>query len=277
VDIKSLLIACTFALDAGRPCADLPGLARPAHTGGLPLSISAMDRLQGEHEPLNPATLPLSAEDRDAISRVAYAEAGNQGEEGIAAVIWTILNRVLSGHFQPTVQAVIDAPNQFEPATRAGGWRNLPPLSRDQAIQFNTILNLVGSGRLPDPTEGALYFQNRAIVTARVAAGQVSPNLVDFGGAPAVAQVRDHTFYDERAYPGPGSPPNAPGVSRDGESSAGPLLVEEVTTGVGGERVLFVTNAAAPATEAPSQQRPAANSTIQGGGPLFVPVGRQAQ
>ena len=75
------------------------------------------------------AALPfaLSAEDRDAIGRIAYAEAGNQGEEGIAAVIFCVLNRVNSGLFQGSVQAVIDARNQFEPATRVGGWRRLPP------------------------------------------------------------------------------------------------------------------------------------------------------
>ena len=41
----------------------------------------------------------LSYEDREAIGRVTYAEAGNQGEEGLAAVIFTILNRVNSGQF----------------------------------------------------------------------------------------------------------------------------------------------------------------------------------
>lgn len=91
----------------------------------------------------------LSYEDRDALGRVSYAEAGNQGEEGIAAVIFTILNRVNSGHFDSTVQGVIDAPNQFEPATRVGGWRYLPPLDPWQTVQFDTILNLILAGRLP--------------------------------------------------------------------------------------------------------------------------------
>src|SRR5262249_42536254 len=41
----------------------------------------------------------------------------------------TILNRVASGRFQNNIQAVIDARDQFEPVTKAGGWRNLPPLA----------------------------------------------------------------------------------------------------------------------------------------------------
>ena len=141
----------------------------------------------------------LSFEDREAIGRVSYAEAGNQGEEGIAAVIFTILNRVNSGEFSSSVQGVIDAPNQFEPATRAGGWRYLPPLDTWQSIQFETILNLILAGRLPDLTNGALFFQNAGIVAARAARGAVSPYLVDFGGTPPVAEIGDHRFYDRRA------------------------------------------------------------------------------
>ncbi|MFO1153975.1 MAG: cell wall hydrolase [Rhodospirillales bacterium] len=141
----------------------------------------------------------LAADDREAIGRIAYAEAGNQGEEGIAAVIYTILNRVSSGQFQSTIQGVIDAPNQFEPATRAGGWRYLPPLTLSQRIQYETILKLILASRLPDPTNGALFFQNARIVAARAAAGSGSSYLVDFGGTPPIAEIRDHRFYDARA------------------------------------------------------------------------------
>jgi spore germination cell wall hydrolase CwlJ-like protein len=141
----------------------------------------------------------LSYEDREAIGRVTYAEAGNQGEEGIAAVIFTILNRANSGQFGSSVQGVIDAPNQFEPATRAGGWRYLPPLDSWQSVQFETILNLILAGRLPDLTNGALFFQNARIVSARAARGAVSPYLVDFGGTPPAAEIGDHRFYDWRA------------------------------------------------------------------------------
>jgi hypothetical protein len=141
----------------------------------------------------------LSSEDREAIGRVTYAEAGNQGEEGIAAVIFTILNRVSSGQFQGNVQDVIDAPNQFEPATRAGGWRYLPALDSTQSTQFETILNLILAGWLPDLTNGALFFQNARIVAARAARGAGSSYLVDFGGTPPVAEIGDHRFYDARA------------------------------------------------------------------------------
>ncbi|QNT69776.1 cell wall hydrolase [Defluviicoccus vanus] len=141
----------------------------------------------------------LTWEDRDALGRVAFAEAGNQGDLGIAAVVYTIFNRVNSGQFQSTVQDVIDAPNQFEPCMRAGGWRNLRPLSASQDAVFANILDQILSGALPDPTNGALFFQNARIVAARAARGKGSASLVDFGGTPPVAEIGDHRFYDWRA------------------------------------------------------------------------------
>jgi N-acetylmuramoyl-L-alanine amidase len=185
-----------FALAA---CAGATGPQQDL-SAGYPDAEVAPNAVSGE-----PANWPgspypmLSYEDREAIGRVTYAEAGNQGEEGIAAVIFTILNRVNSGQFDSSVQGVIDAPNQFEPATRAGGWHYLPPLDPWQSVQFETILNLILAGRLPDLTGGALFFQNARIVAARAARGAVSSYLVDFGGTPPVAEIGDHRFYDWRA------------------------------------------------------------------------------
>lgn len=188
----SLLAAPALLMLAACAGADAPG--DPSAAGG-----GATTSYVDGAAPQWPGSPYLSYEDRDALGRVSYAEAGNQGEEGIAAVIFTILNRVNSGHFDSTVQGVIDAPNQFEPATRAGGWRYLPPLDPWQTVQFDTILNLILAGRLPDLTNGALFFQNAEIVAARAARGRVSSYLVDFGGTPPVAEIGDHRFYDWRA------------------------------------------------------------------------------
>ena len=191
VPLMLALAACAGAADpqadlsTGYPDAEVEPNAIP----GEPLQAS----WPGSPFPI------LSFEDREAIGRVTYAEAGNQGEEGLAAVIFTILNRVNSGQFGSSVQDVIDAPNQFEPATRAGGWRYLPPLDQTQSVQFETILNLILAGWLPDLTNGALFFQNARIVAARAARGAGSPYLVDFGGTPPVAEIGDHRFYDWRA------------------------------------------------------------------------------
>jgi N-acetylmuramoyl-L-alanine amidase len=133
---------------------------------------------------------------RDAIARVAYAEAGNQGDSGLAGVVYTIVNRLIDGGFGMGVIAVLDAPGQFEPVSHAGGWARLPHRSAVEQAHIDTILNLALDGRLPDPTNGARYFQNPGIVADRAAAGTVSSGLVNFGGEKPVAVIKDHAFYD---------------------------------------------------------------------------------
>ena len=141
---------------------------------------------------------------RDAIARVAYAEAGNQGESGLAGVVDVIINRLVDGRWGGSVEAVVDAPHQFEPVMRAGGtWRLLRPVSAVQEATVHTIVQLALQGRLPDVTGGARFFQNQKIVAARAAAGEVSRNLVSFGGAAPSAKIGDHTFYAGSPAGGP--------------------------------------------------------------------------
>ena len=140
---------------------------------------------------------------RDAISRVAFAEAGNQGDSGLAAVIYAILNRLKDGRWGRTVDAVLNAPGQFEPVERAGGdWRRLPSVSASARARIDTILNLALDGRLPDLTLGAHFFQNSKLVAARARSRQVSPALVNFGGETPVVTIGDHSFYAEARFGG---------------------------------------------------------------------------
>jgi hypothetical protein len=141
--------------------------------------------------------LKLSPLERDAIGRVAYAEAANQGDSGLTAVVYTLLNRLISGQFGNSVVAIVNAPKQFEPVTKAGGWQNLPPLKPDQQAKIDTMVNLALAGYLPDPTNGALFFQNPAIVAKREQAGSVTKGMTHFGGATPSAVIQDHAFYPQ--------------------------------------------------------------------------------
>jgi hypothetical protein len=76
-----------------------------------------------------------------------------------------------------------------------GQWQNLPSLSSAQEVEANTILDLILQQRLPDPTHGAQYFQNPAIVAQRAADGTVAPSLINFGGQTPIAVIRNHAFY----------------------------------------------------------------------------------
>jgi spore germination cell wall hydrolase CwlJ-like protein len=140
--------------------------------------------------------LKLSTTDREAVGRVAVAEAANQKTEGITGVVYTILNRYISGRFGESIDEVVNAKKQFEPVTRAGGdWRNLPVLSVEDQKSIDTILDLALAGYLPDLTNGGLFFQNPVIVAKREARGEVKKGLKDFGGALRVAVIGDHAWY----------------------------------------------------------------------------------
>lgn len=60
-------------------------------------------------------SIERSSEDREALGRLAYAEAGNRGEEGLADAV---LTRVASRHFGSDVTTVIEASGQFGPVDR---------------------------------------------------------------------------------------------------------------------------------------------------------------
>ena len=138
----------------------------------------------------------LNASDRDAITRVAIAEANTQGEAGLAGVVFVILNRLKHGGFGGNITEILNAHVQFEPVSKAGGaWSNLPKPSKNQATKINTILNLALSGHFPDPTKGALYFQNPDIVAKREQKGSVSKGLTHFGGSTPSLIIKDHAFY----------------------------------------------------------------------------------
>lgn len=162
------------------------GLTLASRAGASEASRVTQSRLQ---------TLMLSEVDRDAIGRVTFAEAGNQGDTGMAAVVHVILNRLASGKFGSSITQILNAKNQFEPATRAGGWDKLPALNPHQQARIDTIINLSIEGRLPDPTNGSLFFQNPTIVARREADGKVSKGLTRFNGAIPAAVIRDHEFY----------------------------------------------------------------------------------
>jgi hypothetical protein len=139
---------------------------------------------------------PLGSEDRDALARVAYAEAGNQGIEGLTAVLYVVLNRLASGRFGSSVGAVVEAPGQFESVDQTGGrWRNLPTLSASNVAIVASIIDLIQQGRLPDPTRGATFFQNPQIVASRAARGQVPSSLTNFNNQTPIAVIRDHAFF----------------------------------------------------------------------------------
>ncbi|RJF81651.1 cell wall hydrolase [Azospirillum cavernae] len=126
----------------------------------------------------------------EALTRVAIAEAGNQGAVGLEGVVRTVLNRSAHPAWGGSIPDVVNQRGQFEPVMRAGGdWRNLPSGSSAQRATVQGILDGIASGRRTDPTGGATYFLNRDISERRG---------TDFGRGRddlRSAEIGDHSFY----------------------------------------------------------------------------------
>ena len=267
----------TGSLSPGLHC---PPVLAPSGRTSLAVPRASSTLVRGVDLPAL-AALAASANARDGIARVAFAEAGNQDDSGLAGVVYTILNRLEDGRWGGTVDAVLNASHQFEPVMRAGGdWRNLRPVSEARQARIDTIINLALEGRLPDLTNGARYFQNPRIVAQRAGAGQVDASLVNFGGAPPSAVIGAHSFYVE-AGRGGGRLAGAGGVS-----ATPPTGSDVVLKAAGG--AIFVANSKAaddagvvsdPAPEAPTSpsaapsDAAAANDAGSPTGPMFVIAG----
>ena len=203
-------------------------LARGQSAQPLPAGVNCPPPIPASSRPATSmaasglAALVAGPEAREAITRVAFAEAGNQGDSGLAAVVYTILNRDQDGRWGATVEAVINARGQFEPVMRAGGdWRRLPASTVAQRARIETILNLSLEGRLPDLTNGARFFQNPQIVADRASRGEVSEGLVNFGNTGPSAVIGAHSFYVEaRSAGGRGSRAPAPTSTPRGSRAA---------------------------------------------------------
>jgi len=227
MDPASLLAACALHAQALNAQAQQSGAAPPSPQAGAPTTPAP---------PASLAALLNAPQARDAMARVVYAEAGNQGDSGLAAVVYTIINRLQDGRWGSTVETVVDAPHQFEPVMRVGGtWRGLAPVTAAQEARVNTIVNLALQGRLPDLTGGARYFQNRAVVAARAAAGQVPQSLVGFGGAIPSAEIGAHSFYTSVVGEARGAgrrnrAPSTPGDIFFGENHAANQAPDPLTT-----------------------------------------------
>ncbi len=106
-------------------------------------------------------------EDRDYLIRTIAFEAGEEPDEGKAAVAHVVLNRERSGRWGESVREVVTRPWQFEPwMTRRKQMVALSPSDpryRDAARIADAVL----SGQIPDPTAGATHFLNPTIVRKR--------------------------------------------------------------------------------------------------------------
>lgn len=131
----------------------------------------------------------MTPEERDLLTRTLIGEAGDQGDDGMAAVAHVVMNRLRSGRHGSDVSGVVLAPRQFEPwQTRPRELMAIDPKSKPYQ-RAAAVVDRVAGGDLEDPTGGATHFLDEGIVRRR--RGGRLPDWADGSGQ----RIGDHTFY----------------------------------------------------------------------------------
>ena len=119
----------------------------------IALSSSITATLQAETNPKQSQTQTLSKEQIECLVLNSYHESRGDGEKGMLATIFVVLNRTKDSRFPSTPCKVISQPNQFE--WYGKGKTIKEPEMYDKAKQ---LVNEVLEGKYKDVTCGAIYF-----------------------------------------------------------------------------------------------------------------------
>lgn len=125
----------------------------------LAISSSITATLQAETNPKQFQTQTLSKEQIECLSINAYMEARGEGEKGMQAVTWVVLNRIKHPAYPSTPCAVIKQPQQFS-------WVSSKPVQvkeKDAYTQAERVVEGVLSGKLKDNTNSSTHFHSTRI------------------------------------------------------------------------------------------------------------------
>lgn len=125
----------------------------------------------------------LAASPQECLTEAIYFEAGTKGSDGRAAVGHTILNRVESDDFPNSICEVIMQGEEDETCQFSYRCDGLPETVRYPS-KFRNAKNAakaIISGRVEDPTDGALFFHSARIppgwFATRTRLGQFGGNI----------------------------------------------------------------------------------------------------
>lgn len=203
---------------SGLTKAEKAALAKAAQEGTLPAGMS--------YDPAT-GTITVTADDIEALSRIAQAETGVIGapiDDKVASVLGVVANRastvpnvaygnVPGMYGQTQIQSVVNEPYAFSPVNKPGTWEGVPDANPayDQATAFG-IGNMnaaIAAGQQPTEFGAATDFLNphpaaypgaplAAARAARTAASMQDPTKIGYGSLSHVVGVT------------PGSPPAQP-------------------------------------------------------------------
>ena len=120
----------------------------------------------------------LSKAEITCLTKNAYHEAGNQGEKGILATVFVVLNRTKDSRFPSTPCKVISMPSQFS-------WYGKGKVVKDHKTykEVEVLVKEVVDGKHKDITRGSTHFHTT----------KVRPSWCN--KMTKTVKIKDHVFY----------------------------------------------------------------------------------
>ena len=120
----------------------------------------------------------LSKAEITCLTKNAYHEAGNQGEKGILATVFVVLNRTKDSRFPSSPCRVIAQPSQFS-------WWGKGKVVKDHKTykEIEGLVKEVVSGKHRDVTQGSVFFHST----------KVKPSWCS--KVTKTVKIGDHVFY----------------------------------------------------------------------------------
>jgi len=136
---------------------------------------------------------------RDILVKTVLSEARGEGDTGMAAVAWNILNRANSGKYPSDPAKVALQPQQYSGWNKGAGGNN-PSQFKPGTSQYERaaqIVDAVATGQIPDMTGGAVMYHSKSI----------NPYWADEANTNGQLRVGNHVFYPTHPVP-PGDIPS---------------------------------------------------------------------
>lgn len=139
----------------------------------------------------------MNSVDEFILALCSWREAMSQGEPGMQAVAWVIMNRVKSGKFGGSIPDVVVQANQFSSMTIRGDnmtvvwpWRQ-GLVNASAWVTAQRVCTAVLNGIAADTTGGALYYANLDVANS----SWFTNNIVKSPDHPMTVKIGAHTFF----------------------------------------------------------------------------------
>jgi spore germination cell wall hydrolase CwlJ-like protein len=183
-----------------------------------PLAVAAYTEGQRNGNEGGGGAAPSSSM-RDMLAKTVYAEAGNQGFDGMMATGAVIRNRADTGKFGDGIEGVIMKPGQFSAWNSvtgyAGGEQGQDMTNMVVPEEAYRVADALIAGDYKDPTNGATHYYNKSISQPK------------WGNQGNWTQIGDHSFGNPDGVRASASGPvvgsNRPGpVTQNPNANVGP-------------------------------------------------------